>query len=69
MVSQFMARPTVEHVQCLQYILRYASGTKDMGLLYRTGVTEQLVSYADADWARTDPRLGLRSPWGAPRSP
>ena len=52
MISQFMARPTVEHLQCAQCILQYVSGTKDMGLLYRTGVSEQLVDYTDADWTK-----------------
>ena len=41
----------------MQCILRYVSGTKDMGLLYQIGVAEQLVSYMDADWAgNTDDR-------------
>ena len=51
MISQFMAELTVEHLQCAQRILRYVSGTKDRGLLYRTGVTEQLVGNTDSDWA------------------
>mgnify|MGYP007129923970 CR=1 FL=1 len=46
-----MARPTEEHLQCAQHILRYVSGTKDRGLLYRTGVAEQLVGYTNNDWA------------------
>ena len=50
-ISQFMARPTEEHLQCVQCVLRYVSGTKDRGLLYRTGTTVQLVGYTDADWA------------------
>ena len=50
-ISQFMARPTEEHLQCAQRILRYVNGTKDRGLLYRTGTTAQLVGYTDANWA------------------
>ena len=46
-----MARPTVEHLQCAQRILRYVKDTKDKELLYRTGVTDQLVNYTDADRA------------------
>ena len=46
-----MARPTEEHLQCAQRVLRYVSGTKDRGLLYRAGTTAQLVGYTDADWA------------------
>ena len=36
-ISQFMARPTEEHLQCVQCVLRYVNGTNDWGLLYRTG--------------------------------
>ena len=50
-ISQFMARPTEEHLQCAQRVLRYVSGTKDRGLLYRTGTTVDLVGYTKADWA------------------
>ena len=31
MISQFMAGPTEEHLQCTQCVLRYVSGTKDGG--------------------------------------
>ena len=46
-----MARPTEEHLQCAQHVLRYVSGTKDRGLLYQTGTTAQLVGYTNSDWA------------------
>ena len=49
--DQFMARPTEEHLQCAQRVLRYVSGTKDRGLLYQAGTAAQLVGYTDADWA------------------
>ena len=48
-ISQFMARPTEEHLQCAQRVLRYVSGTKDRGLVYRTGTATQLVGYTDVD--------------------
>ena len=38
-ISQFMVRLTEEHLQCAQRVLRYISGTKDRGLLYRTGTS------------------------------
>ena len=47
-----MARPTEEHLQCAQRVLRYVSGTKDRGLLYWSGTVEHLVGYTDGDWAR-----------------
>ena len=51
MISQLMVQPTVQHLHYAHHILRYVNGTKDMGMLYRTGIAEQLVSYTDADWA------------------
>ena len=50
-ISQLMARPTEEHLQCALRVLRYVSGTKDRGLLYRAGTAAQLVGYTDADCA------------------
>ena len=46
-----MVRPTEEHLKSAQCILKYVSGTKDRGLLYGTGVAEQLVDYTNTDWA------------------
>ena len=45
-ISEFMARPTEEHLRLLWYV----RGTKNRGLLYPTGTTVQLVNYNDADW-------------------
>jgi hypothetical protein len=50
-ISRYMARPTEEDLQSALCILRYVSGTKDRGLLYRAGTTVQLAGYTDADWA------------------
>jgi hypothetical protein len=50
-ISHYMARPTKEHLQSALRILRYVSGTKDRGLLYRASTTVQLAGYTDADWA------------------
>jgi hypothetical protein len=46
-----MAQPIEEHLQSALRILRYVSGTKDRGLLYRAGTAVQLAGYTDADWA------------------
>ena len=32
--------------------MRYVSGMKDRGLLFRHGIVKQLVGYTGADWAR-----------------
>jgi hypothetical protein len=50
-ISQYMARPTEEHLQSALHILRYVSGTKDREVLYRAGTAMQLAGYTDADWA------------------
>jgi hypothetical protein len=50
-ISQYMARPTEEHLQSALRILRYVSGTKDRGLSYCAGTAVQLAGYTDADWA------------------
>jgi hypothetical protein len=50
-ISQYMARPSEEHLQSALRILQYISDTKDRGLLYRAGTTVQLAGYTDADWA------------------
>ena len=49
-ISQFMQRTTVEY---LHYVVNIAicRGSKDRELLYRHGITEQLVDYTDVDWA------------------
>ena len=38
--------PLVQH-----QLLRYVSGMKDQGLLYRHSVTKQLVGYTNANWS------------------
>ena len=62
-VSQFMVRPIVEHLQCMQHILRYVRDSKDRGLLYHTGIAEQLVGYTDADWSGNAANRRSTSTW------
>jgi hypothetical protein len=49
-VSQFLERPTEEHLLTVKKILRYITGTLQYGLCYRrrTGTT-RLVGYCDSD--------------------
>ena len=72
LINQYMSQPKAEHLQCTQRILRYVRGTKDRALLYRTGITEKLVGYTDADWVGNagDRRSTSRFTFslGAPRS-
>lgn len=36
-VSRFMEKPMVQHLQAVKYILRYVKGTLDFGLKYSKG--------------------------------
>ena len=47
LLSQFMQKPTTEHMYCVHRIQRYVSGTIDRGLLYMKGAL-QLLGYTDA---------------------
>ncbi|XP_055633509.1 uncharacterized protein LOC129773874 [Toxorhynchites rutilus septentrionalis] len=51
-LSRFQENPTQEHWQCLKRILRYLSGTINVGLLYTKHQDDPAIScYVDADWA------------------
>lgn len=50
--SQFQCNPSQEHWSHLKRILRYVRGTTQLGLMYRRQEqTEQIVGFADANWA------------------
>jgi hypothetical protein len=51
LLSQFMEKPTIEHMDCAHRIIRYISSTLDRGLLYHKDIPIQLQGYTDADWA------------------
>ncbi|EFA11977.1 Copia protein-like Protein [Tribolium castaneum] len=51
MCSRYQSTPTEELWQVLKRILRYIKGTIDYELFYPKQESEQLVGYADADWA------------------
>jgi hypothetical protein len=55
-LSRFMSQPRLEHWQGAQQVLRYISGTVDLGILYK-GTEEKVVAYCDADYAG-DPDKG-----------
>ena len=38
LIKQFMSQPNMEHLQCVQRILRYVSDSKDKAMLYQTNV-------------------------------
>lgn len=51
-LARFQENPTQEHWQCLKRVLRYLSGTIDVGLQFSKRDDEPALScYVDADWA------------------
>jgi len=51
-VSQFMERPTVEHLQAVKRVLHYVAGMLDYGLHYkRASGTVRFIGYCDSDLA------------------
>lgn len=52
-VSRFMAEPREDHMAAVKHILRYIAGTRDHGVSYSGGKTEELklTGYSDSDMA------------------
>ncbi|XP_073064132.1 uncharacterized protein [Primulina eburnea] len=49
--NQYQADPKVTHLKAVKRILRYISGTVDVGLWYTKETNTNLVGFSDADWA------------------
>lgn len=50
-VSRFMHRPQVQHMEAVMRLLRYLKGTCSRGILFGRNQHLDLVAYTDADWA------------------
>ncbi|CAM8913862.1 unnamed protein product [Rhodiola kirilowii] len=50
-LSQFMQRPTTDHLQAIQRVLRYLKGAPAQGLLFQEHSDLTLNAFCDADWA------------------
>ena len=50
-VSQFMHRPQVQHMDAVYRILKYLKGCPGKGILYQKNGHLNLVAYTDVDWA------------------
>ena len=48
LISRFMESPKDSHWQAGKRILRYVSGTKDLGIMYSTSENFKLTSYTDS---------------------
>ena len=49
LISRFMESPKVSHWQVGKRILRYVSGTKDLGIMYSISENFKLIGYTDSD--------------------
>ena len=50
LLARYSSAPTRRHWNGIQHILRYLSGTTDMGLFYSNKSKEKLLGYADAGY-------------------
>ena len=50
-ISRFMHRPQVQHMEAVMRLLRYLKGTCNRGIFFRRNQHLDLVAYIDADWA------------------
>jgi hypothetical protein len=53
LVARFQANPKEEHALAVKGIFRYLKGTTEFGLWYPKGNELTLVSYTNANWARS----------------
>lgn len=51
MLSRYMSKPTLMHLQAAKRVLRYLKGTMDFGLWYKKGGTGEVLVYTDSDFA------------------
>ena len=50
-VSRYCSKPTKQHWNAVQRIVRYLRDTLDFGLLYKRDGSADCIGYSDADWA------------------
>ncbi|CAM8951298.1 unnamed protein product [Rhodiola kirilowii] len=50
-LSQFMQKPTTDHLQAVQRVLRYLKGAPAQGLFFSANSDLVLHAFCDADWA------------------
>ncbi|XP_022864057.1 uncharacterized protein LOC111384068 [Olea europaea var. sylvestris] len=49
--ARFQPDPKESHISSARRIIRYVSGTVDLGIFYSRNSNLDLVGYSDADWA------------------
>lgn len=50
-LSRFMQKPKAIHWEAAKRVVAYLKGTRDLGIVYRSGGDERPVGYSDSDWA------------------
>ncbi|SOV01836.1 uncharacterized protein UDID_18809 [Ustilago sp. UG-2017a] len=64
-LARHMRKPSQEHYQAAQWVLRYLKSTKEVGLVYRANESQEpLVAHSDANWA-SDATIQRRSTSGS----
>ncbi|SOV06214.1 uncharacterized protein UDID_19480 [Ustilago sp. UG-2017a] len=64
-LARHMCKPSQEHYQAAQRVLRYLESTKEVGLVYRANESQEpLVVHSDANWA-SDATIQRRSTSGS----
>src|ERR1700678_3451436 len=49
-LSQFTSNPNPTHWTAVKRVFRYLNGSRDLGIIYRTGGAIEPYAYSDADW-------------------
>ncbi|SOV05798.1 uncharacterized protein UDID_18523 [Ustilago sp. UG-2017a] len=64
-LARHMHKPSQEHYQAAQWVLRYLESTKEVGLVYRANESQEpLVAHSDANW-ESDATIQRRSTSGS----
>lgn len=50
-LSQYLSKPTAEHLVAAKHVLRYLKGTVNFSLTLRKSESFELIGYCDSDWA------------------
>lgn len=50
-LGQFLESPGITHWLAAKHVLRYLSGTRNVGLTFTASSSPRLVGYSDSDWA------------------
>ena len=53
-LKKYCSNPGMPHWEALERAMRYLSATRSKGLVFRRGAKEELIAYADGDYASTD---------------